>query len=69
MNPRLTFLAAFLCIAIVTFGHAAAHATCRQSVFTLCNEQKGAAGAMAAIAWPLYWSWVAFDASAMGDSQ
>ena len=70
MNARkTTIIAAFyVAIGVVTFGHAAAN---RDREYAQCvaaqaqdwcgNDDGGAAGLAAFIAWPLYWSWEAWS--------
>lgn len=54
-------------IAIVTFGHAAEHADsehrmCRQQTNQYCGVRDGfVKGTIAAVMWPLYWSWEAWS--------
>lgn len=67
--------ALYLVVAIVTFGHAASarygtvhdeYIECMREPDKICfrdNTTPTIAGLSAAIFWPFYWSWVAFDAS------
>lgn len=68
--------AAYLAVGCVTFGHAAARADAYNERYVAeCRERDAtddgcgpylltpasASGAGAAVFWPLYWSWVAFE--------
>lgn len=52
----------YLVMAVVTFGHAAAHhPPCIETERKYCPEDgKALAGMGAAILWPFYWSWEAW---------
>lgn len=56
-------IAAYVTIAIVTFGYAAA--THKPDPCTWCivpeEESKAHIGILAGVAWPLYWTWEAFE--------
>lgn len=66
--PKALIAAALVygAVAIVTFGRAAVHADCRYSSESrrIGRERdcRGMSGLAAGVAWPLYWSWVAFEA-------
>jgi hypothetical protein len=64
MKDRIFFACVFayaLC-AVLTFGHAAANTECTRDRVQECTEEAALNGALAGLVWPLYWSWVAFDA-------
>ncbi|RIA37507.1 hypothetical protein DFR49_3392 [Hephaestia caeni] len=64
MKARAITLAAALyaCIAIVTFGHAAANHACDRSPYAPnCAGQASINAFVAAAVWPLYWSWEAWS--------
>ena len=57
----LAALAGYVLMAIFTFGHSAANSPlegCRKpNAISSCTAEAGMGGMMAAIVWPLYWSW------------
>ena len=57
-------LAGYLFIAVVTFGHSAAHSTLvpmKEESAAAVNVRIGAGSILTAMAWPLYWSWYIFE--------
>ena len=61
MNRIIMALVAYALCAILTFGYAAANETeCAAKARDVAKCQAGT-GMGAAVFWPLYWSWVAFD--------
>lgn len=53
-------LTAYVIIALLSFGHAASSPVCNKSKYQKdCRVMNGIA---AGVTWPLYWTWVAFDA-------
>lgn len=61
-------LAAYLLIAVVTFGHSAAHSTLvpmKEESIAAVNVRIGAGSMLTAAAWPLYWSWYIFEENPM----
>lgn len=52
-------LAAYILIAVITFGHAAAKAPCITA--DMCQMDKTMQGLVGGMFWPLYWSWEIFE--------
>ena len=59
-------LSAYAFCAVLTFGYAAANETECAAKARDVSKCQAAAGIGAAVFWPLYWSWVAFDAEERG---
>lgn len=69
-KPLALFLAAYILIALVTFGYAAARTDCdRPFRYIDKTDCQTSAGLAAGLAWPLYWSWDVAERAGAGSDR